>query len=214
MKNVAIEEPTSFLDHVYLECAQRECKPNDTTTEQYKKCLNHVFLLEQQKNYQDGKSHMRKLQRRPTTWKDMLKNVWNEIANWQIRGTAVKKRYPVLAWTITKSKKRKSLNQLENCHKSAHKLSKNDCTWQELVEQTFCRQSTNFRDLSQNGLKLVTDDWPDQFPKFTREVITANIVMWVTRQILRTQNQHQVEFCAFSEVEHLYQSVGSAKSTP
>ena len=32
-----------------------------------KRCLNHVFLLEQMKNCQDGKSHMRKLQRGPTT---------------------------------------------------------------------------------------------------------------------------------------------------
>ena len=35
------------------------------------------------KKYQNGKSHMRKLQRGPTTWKDMLKNAWTDIANWQ-----------------------------------------------------------------------------------------------------------------------------------
>ena len=29
MKDVDIEEPTSFLDHVYLGCTQRECKPNE-----------------------------------------------------------------------------------------------------------------------------------------------------------------------------------------
>ena len=34
MKNVDIEEPTSFLDHVYLGCTQRECKPIDTIGEQ------------------------------------------------------------------------------------------------------------------------------------------------------------------------------------
>ena len=27
MKNVDLDEPTSLLDHVYLECTQRECKP-------------------------------------------------------------------------------------------------------------------------------------------------------------------------------------------
>ena len=37
MKNVEIDEPTSFLDHVYLGCTQRECKPNETIIEQYKK---------------------------------------------------------------------------------------------------------------------------------------------------------------------------------
>ena len=34
---VDIDEPTSFLDHVYLGCTQRECKPNETIIEQYKK---------------------------------------------------------------------------------------------------------------------------------------------------------------------------------
>ena len=35
MKDVDLNE-TSFLDHVYLGCTQRECKPNDTIIEQYK----------------------------------------------------------------------------------------------------------------------------------------------------------------------------------
>ena len=29
MKDVDIEEPTSFLDHDYVGCTQRECKPNE-----------------------------------------------------------------------------------------------------------------------------------------------------------------------------------------
>ena len=37
MKNVFIDEPTSFLDHVYLGCTQRACTPNDTIIEQYTK---------------------------------------------------------------------------------------------------------------------------------------------------------------------------------
>ena len=37
MKNVDIEEPTSFLDHVYLGCTQRKCKPNERIIEQYNK---------------------------------------------------------------------------------------------------------------------------------------------------------------------------------
>ena len=30
MNNVDLEEPTSFLDHVYLGCTPRECKPSET----------------------------------------------------------------------------------------------------------------------------------------------------------------------------------------
>ena len=37
-KNVDLDEPTSFLDHVYyLGCTQRECKPNDIIIDQYRK---------------------------------------------------------------------------------------------------------------------------------------------------------------------------------
>ena len=37
MKNVDIEKPTSFLDHVYLGCTPRECIPNEKIIEQYNK---------------------------------------------------------------------------------------------------------------------------------------------------------------------------------
>ena len=87
-----------------------------------------------------------------------------------------------------------------------------------MVDPTLCGQSTNWHDLSQNGLKHVTDDWHDWFPTFITQVITANIVMWAMRlnivdwgyfkiqilqEIMKTQNQLQAEFCAFLEVEHL-----------
>ena len=39
MKNVDIDEPTSFLQHVYLGCTQRKCKPNETIIEHYNKML-------------------------------------------------------------------------------------------------------------------------------------------------------------------------------
>ena len=44
-----------------------------------------------------------------------------------------------------------------------------------------------------------------------------NIVDWgylkvqTLQEILKTQNQHQAEFCAFLEVEHLYRSVGCTR---
>ena len=36
MKDADLDEPTSFLDHVFLGCTQRECKPNEDIVEQYK----------------------------------------------------------------------------------------------------------------------------------------------------------------------------------
>ena len=35
MRNVDLDEPTSFLDHVYLGWTRRECKPNEIIYEQY-----------------------------------------------------------------------------------------------------------------------------------------------------------------------------------
>ena len=37
MKDVDVEEPTSFLDHVYLKNTQRECKTNEKIFGQYNK---------------------------------------------------------------------------------------------------------------------------------------------------------------------------------
>ena len=37
MKFVDLGEPTSFLDHVYLGCIQRECKPIETITDEFRK---------------------------------------------------------------------------------------------------------------------------------------------------------------------------------
>ena len=37
MKHVDVDEPTSFLDHVYLGCTQRECRPNEITIDEYRK---------------------------------------------------------------------------------------------------------------------------------------------------------------------------------
>ena len=37
MKHVDPDETDSFLDHVYLGCTQRECKPNEIIIEEYTK---------------------------------------------------------------------------------------------------------------------------------------------------------------------------------
>ena len=37
LKHVDLDEPTSFLDHVFLGCTQRECKPNEIINEEYRK---------------------------------------------------------------------------------------------------------------------------------------------------------------------------------
>ena len=42
MKHVDLDEPTSFLDHVYLGCTRRECKPNEIIIDEYKKNVRNT----------------------------------------------------------------------------------------------------------------------------------------------------------------------------
>ena len=86
MRNDDLEEPTSFLDHVYLGCTQGECKPTETVREQENEDVRITFfLLEEQRNYTHGKNLKHIQWRGPTTWKDMLKNVLNDTVKWQTR---------------------------------------------------------------------------------------------------------------------------------
>ena len=89
------------------------------------RCLNHVFLLEQLKNYQVEKSFTQKPSHGPTTWKDMLENASSDIANWQTKKWSNYTKFQV---------SRRMFN------KFALKLSWNVCTWHELGDQTFYGQ--------------------------------------------------------------------------
>ena len=81
MKNVDLDEPTSYLDHVYLG-SERECKPNEIIIEQYEEMFESRISAGATEKYQGGKNLMQKLWRGPTIWKDMLKHAWKDIANW------------------------------------------------------------------------------------------------------------------------------------
>ena len=101
--------------------------------------------------------------------------------------------------------KKKNRKIKVNCQKFPPILYCSACIWHELVALTFCGQSTYWHDVSQHGLKHVTDDGHDEFPTFISRVITANVGMWVMRlnivdwsnfkietlqEILKSQNQH------------------------
>ena len=58
MKNVDLDEPTSFLDNVYLGCTPRECKPNETIIEPYTKMFESRVSAGATANYScRGKPH-------------------------------------------------------------------------------------------------------------------------------------------------------------
>ena len=92
----------------------------------------------------------------PTTWKDMLRYVLNDTANWQTRKLSNFTKYRIFVWMIINSNRR-NLNQSENCQKFARKLSLNACIWHELDDLTPYPPWICYWDQSQTGLKLVTN---------------------------------------------------------
>ena len=82
MNDVDLDEPTSFLDHVYLGCTQRGVSRTKSSLMNTGKCSNHEFLLEQVKNTRVGKSFTQRRLRGLVIRKDMLKNALRDIAKW------------------------------------------------------------------------------------------------------------------------------------
>ena len=83
MKNVDLDEQTSFLT-TYVWDALNVNARNDIIIEQYEEMFESRVSAGAT-DYQDERSLTQKLWRRPTTWNDMLKNAWNDIANWRTK---------------------------------------------------------------------------------------------------------------------------------
>ena len=157
----------------------------------------------------------------------MPRNVWSDIVSWQTGGLNNSTRYQLHALMIIISKK-KNWNPWENCQKYTLNFSK------MLILGTYW--TTRFSMVSEqtctidhkNGPRPVTNDYLVWSLTFIIHVITNKIVMWETLQnsadwdcfktpilleILRIQNLHQVEHCAFSEAKRtVQQSVGCVRN--
>ena len=84
-KTLICRSQHNFLITFFLDALNGSANQTKTSLSSTTRCLSPVFLLEQPKNYQDGKSLSQKLQRGPTTWKDMPENAWNDIVNWRTK---------------------------------------------------------------------------------------------------------------------------------
>ena len=116
MKDVDIEEPVSFLDHVYLGCTQQECKPNEKIISQYNKMFeSRIFCWSNREITRMGQTSRENFSvvlRHGRTGSKMRGAVLR-IGTQEDRA-----RFPVLVWTITKSK-RKNWKIKVNCQKFA-----------------------------------------------------------------------------------------------
>ena len=77
-----------------------------------KRCSNHVFLLEQSKNYQDGRNPHANTAAWSCDLERHPQNALRDIANWRKRRPSSYTTFLVLAWMITISR-RKNLKQLK-----------------------------------------------------------------------------------------------------
>ena len=115
-KEVDLGEPTSFLDHIYLGCTQRQCE----TSRYCGQFQSHVRISNfrgcELKNFHTFRIFVSL--RGLMTWKVMRRNVWSDIVSWQTRRLNNFTKYLLHASMATTSKKKK-WNLLENCHKYA-----------------------------------------------------------------------------------------------
>ena len=87
MKDIDLEESTSFLDHVYLGCTQRECQISkdivDSDISMFESRISAGATEKCQKQKLLGNLMPKRYLHGPTTWKVMQRNVWKyfQLAN-------------------------------------------------------------------------------------------------------------------------------------
>ena len=154
------------------------------------------------------------------------RNVWNDIVSWQTGRLNNSTKHQLHALMTIISMK-KNWNPWEKCRKYAFKLFWNAYIWNVLEDLIFHGQWTNLHDRSHNGPKIVTNVYAVWSLTFIMHVNTNSIAMWETlpnnadwdcfktpilQEMLKIQNMHQVEHCAFLEVIHLSHSVGCVRN--
>ena len=116
MKDIDLgDHPTSFLDHVYFGCTQRECKISNDIVDNYRS------MFESRISAVAGNLMPKRYLHGLMTWKVMQRNAWTDIANLRIKLLSNFTKSQRHAWMIINLKK-KNMDQLENCPQFAHKL--------------------------------------------------------------------------------------------
>ena len=104
-KEVDLGEPTSFLDHVYLGCTQRQCQINKDIVDNYRAMFESRISAGRTEKlpYSENFRILHGLVIR----KVMRRNVWSDIVSYQTRRLDNSTKYPLLASMITTLKKKK-----------------------------------------------------------------------------------------------------------
>ena len=111
-KEVDLGEPTSFLDHVYLGCTQRQCEVSKDIVDNYRTMFESRISAGGKEKYHFLKIFV--FSHGLMTWLVMQRNVWGDIVSWLTRRHSNSTKYLLHASMTTTSKKKKQ-NLLENC---------------------------------------------------------------------------------------------------
>ena len=160
-KEADLGEPTSFLDHVYLECTQRQ---NEIRKDIVDNCRT-MF----ESRISAGATEKLPCSENLCIWRVMPRNLWNDIVSKQRKRFNNSTKYPLHASMTTTSKKKKT--------KSVGKLFWNAFSWHVLEDLIFYGQWTNLHDRLRNGPELVTNAWIAWYPTFITHVNLNSIVM-------------------------------------
>ena len=87
MKQIDLGQQTSFLDHVYLGCVQRECQTSKDNVDNYRNMFESKIYVGALENYQFQRNRKQQFLHGPLpmTWKVMQRSAWKDIANWQTK---------------------------------------------------------------------------------------------------------------------------------
>ena len=113
-KEVDLGEPTSFLDHVYLGCTQRQCEVSKDIVDSYRTMFESRISAGGLENYHSLKTFV-------FPHGLMQRNVWSDIVSWRTRRHSNSTKY-LLHASMTTTSKRKKQNLLEHCQIHALKL--------------------------------------------------------------------------------------------
>ena len=103
-KEVDLGEPTSFLDHVYLGCTQRQCEVSQDIVDNYRTMFVTRISAVKQKSFHTLRIFV--FLHGLMIWRVMPRNVWNDIVSWQTRRLNNSTKYLLPAsMTITSKKK-------------------------------------------------------------------------------------------------------------
>ena len=113
MKEVDLGEPTSFLDHVYLGCTQRECQTSNDVVDNKR----NMFESKLSARATEMLLYSEKFGANISSWfyeRVMPRNVWNDIASWRTKQLNNNTKSQLHALTTTNSRIKK-WDLLENC---------------------------------------------------------------------------------------------------